>query len=72
MNRFVFRFFNAAYYRSEEVVIVGQHYDDARTAAWTVLGEMEGDRGVRLSWRLVSTEQRPVWAWVRDLRAVEA
>ena len=72
MQRYIFRFYNTAQYRSEAVVIVGSHYDDARTAAWTVLATNEGDRDVRDSWRLVSTEQRPVWAWMREQQEVGA
>lgn len=66
MQRFSFRFFCFERYEEQSVVIVGTHWDDAKTAAWAVLGEQTADRNPRQSWRLVSTVQEPV------LRAVES
>lgn len=59
-QRFTFRFFNSARYLTEEIVLVGLHFDDARTGAWTLLGERTGDPDVRGAWRLVSTMQEPL------------
>lgn len=59
-QRFVFRFWNQALYRAEEVTLVGLHYEDAKTGAWAVLADRTMDRSVRASWRLVSTEQAPL------------
>lgn len=69
-QRFTFRFSNARTYRSEEIIIIGSHIDDARVAAWTVLAEQEKDQAVRDSWRLLGTRQLPVWAWMKERETV--
>lgn len=70
MRRYVFNFWNRSAFREETVVIVGSHYDDAEVAAWTVLGTLTLERTPRMSWRLVSTMQQPVWAWMREQQEV--
>ena len=59
-QRFVFRFWNRLLSRAEEVVLIGMHYEDAKTGAWSVLADRCGERDPRSSWRLVSTEQAPL------------
>jgi hypothetical protein len=59
-QRFVFRFWNSQQYKGQEVVITGQHYDDAKSGAWATLAKRTGESNPRESWRLASTEQRPI------------
>lgn len=59
-HRFRFRFWNRSLSRGEEVVLIGLHYEDAKTGAWSVLADRTGERDPRRSWRLVSTEQAPL------------
>ncbi len=63
-QRFTFRFFHPGRYLTEEIVLVGIHYDDAKTGAWSLLAERVRDRDARASWRLVSTMQEPLLAVV--------
>lgn len=58
-QRFYFRFASALEYRSEEVVLISTNHDDARSGAWTILGERVHDRHVRATWRITSMRQEP-------------
>lgn len=59
MQRFTFRFVNTAQHRTEEVVIIGHYYEEAKAGSWYALADKEQDRYVRDSWRMVSIDQRP-------------
>lgn len=65
-QRFVFRFWNREAFREESVTILGTNYQEALADAWRVLGTTVCDPGVRAAWRLTSTDQRPVWAWLLE------